>query len=127
MSLKLAKEYNLKREHYLGHSDIAADRKKDPGEKFPWEFLSKYRIGLWHSLDKKLLKKYRLIKINNLDKMLFLKYLTKIGYFFKKNKTDSISLITKAFQRRFRQQLINGKIDLECLEIAKNLVKYRFN
>ena len=127
LSLKLAKKYNLKREHYLGHSDIAADRKKDPGEKFPWEFLSKYRIGLWHSLDKKLLKKYRLIKINNLDKMLFLKYLTKIGYFFKKNKTDSISLITKAFQRRFRQQLINGKIDLECLEIAKNLVKYRFN
>ena len=127
LSLKLAKKYNLKSEHYLGHSDIAPDRKKDPGEKFPWEFLSKYRIGLWHSLDKKLLKKYRLNKLNNLDKMLFLKYLTKIGYFYKKNKTNSISLITKAFQRRFRPQLINGKIDLECLEIAKNLIKYRLN
>ncbi len=127
LSLRLAKKYKIKRECYLGHSDIASDRKKDPGEKFPWEFLSKYRIGLWHSLDKKLLKKYRLKKINNLDKILFMKYLTKIGYFFKKNKTDSISLITKAFQRRFRQQLINGKIDLECLEIAKNLVKYRLN
>mgnify|MGYP000152986776 CR=1 FL=1 len=123
----LKKKYHIKNKYILGHSDIAPDRKKDPGEKFPWEFLSRYQIGLWHSLDKKLLKKYRLIKINNLDKMLFLKYLTKIGYFFKKNKTDSISLITKAFQRRFRQQLINGKIDLECLEIAKNLVKYRFN
>ena len=56
----------------MGHSDIAPDRKKDPGEKFPWEFLSKYQIGLWHCLDKKLLKKYRLKKINNLDKILFL-------------------------------------------------------
>ena len=127
LSLKLAKKYNFKREHYLGHSDIASDRKKDPGEKFPWEFLSKYRIGLWHSLNKNILKKYRQKKINNLDKILFLQYLTKIGYFFKKKKINSISFVTIAFQRRFRPQLINGKIDLECLEITKNLVKYRLN
>ena len=127
LSLKLAKKYNLKTEDYLGHSDIAPDRKKDPGEKFPWEFLSKHKIGLWHSLDKKLLQKYRLKKINNLNKVFFIKYLKKIGYFFKDNKVHSISFVIKAFQRRFRPQLINGKIDHECLEIAKNLVKSGFN
>ena len=63
LSLKLAKKYNIKREHYLGHSDIAPDRKKDPGEKFPWELLSKYNIGLWHSLNKKLLKNTDLKKL----------------------------------------------------------------
>ena len=123
LSLKLANKYNLKKEHYLGHSDIAPDRKKDPGEKFPWEFLSRYKIGVWHSLDKKILKKYRLKKISNLDKILFIRYLTKIGYLLNKNKASSISLVIKAFQRRFRPQLINGKIDFECLEIAKNLIK----
>ena len=127
LSLKLAKKYNLKSKHYLGHSDIAPDRKKDPGEKFPWEFLSKYKIGVWHSLDKRLLKKYRLKNINNLDKIIFLRYLIKIGYFFKKKKINSILFAIKAFQRRFRPQLINGKIDFECLEIAKNLVKSGFN
>ena len=127
LSLKLAKKYNLKSKHYLGHSDIAPDRKKDPGEKFPWEFLSKYNIGVWHSLDKRLLKKYRLKNINNLDKIIFLGYLIKIGYFFKKKKINSILFAIKAFQRRFRPQLINGKIDFECLEIAKNLVKFGFN
>ena len=127
LSLKLAKKYNLKGKHYLGHSDIAPDRKKDPGEKFPWEFLSKYNIGVWHSLDKILLKKYRLKNINNLDKIIFLGYLIKIGYFFKKKKINSILFAIKAFQRRFRPQLINGKIDFECLEIAKNLVKSGFN
>ena len=127
LSLKLAKKYNLKSKHYLGHSDIAPDRKKDPGEKFPWEFLSKYKIGVWHSLDKILLKKYRLKNINNLDKIIFLGYLIKIGYFFKKKKINSILFAIKAFQRRFRPQLINGKIDFECLEIAKNLVKSGFN
>ena len=127
LSLKLAKKYNLKSKHYLGHSDIAPNRKKDPGEKFPWEFLSKYKIGVWHSLDKRLLKKYRLKNIDNLDKIIFLGYLIKIGYFFKKKKMNSILFATKAFQRRFRPQLINGKIDFECLEIAKNLVKSGFN
>ena len=31
--------------------------------------------------------------------------------------------LVKAFQRRFRQSLINGKSDQECLLIAKNLLK----
>tara|TARA_Y100000816_G_scaffold194134_1_gene141766 strand:- start:124 stop:276 length:153 start_codon:yes stop_codon:yes gene_type:complete len=47
--------------------------------------------------------------------------------FLKKKKINSILFATKAFQRRFRPQLINGKIDFECLEIAKNLVKSGFN
>ena len=123
LSLKLAKKYNIKREHYLGHSDISSDRKKDPGEKFPWEFLSRYHIGIWHSLDKKTLKKYRLKKIDNVDNKIFLNNLTKIGYYLKINKINSISFAIKAFQRRFRPQLINGKIDLECLKISKSLIK----
>ena len=53
----LAKKYNIKKKHFLGHSDIAPSKKKDPGEKFPWELLSKYNIGIWHSLEKKLIKK----------------------------------------------------------------------
>ena len=92
LSLKLAKKYNIKREQYLGHSDVAPDRKKDPGEKFPWEFLSKYRIGLWHSLDKKILKKFRLKKTNNAEKKIFLNNLIKIGYFLKKRKLTQFHL-----------------------------------
>ncbi len=127
LSLRLAKKYKLKNKNFLGHSDIASCRKKDPGEKFPWELLSKYHIGVWHSLDKKIIKSYRQKNINIFEKKLFLNYLIKIGYFFKKKNTNSILFAVKAFQRRFRPNLINGKIDLECLKIAKNLVKSGFN
>ena len=37
----LIQKYNIKLVNVLGHSDIAPDRKKDPGEKFPWEKLAK--------------------------------------------------------------------------------------
>ena len=38
-------------------------------------------------------------------------------------KSTYLKLITIAFQRRFRQDLINGIIDQECLLISKNLIK----
>ena len=123
----LIKKYNLKLKNILGHSDIAPNRKKDPGEKFPWEFFSKHKIGLWHNLSTKMLKENRQKKINILSKKNFYNNLSKIGYLIKNpkeiKKTKYLNLVTKAFQRRFRQELINGEIDQECLLISQNLVK----
>ncbi len=35
----------------LGHSDVAPDRKVDPGEKFPWKRLAQDGHGLWLETD----------------------------------------------------------------------------
>ena len=51
----LKKKYNIKNKNFLGHSDIAPDRKKDPGEKFPWKDLARQKIGIWYNLPKKIL------------------------------------------------------------------------
>ena len=121
----LIKKYKIKSNFILGHSDIAPDRKKDPGEKFPWEHLSKNKISYWHDLKKKTLLQSRSQKVDKTDKKKFINNLYKIGYpkniFFKKHK--HLKLLTIAFQRRFRQELVNGKIDKECLFISKNLIK----
>lgn len=34
-------------EAVLAHSDIAPDRKQDPGELFPWQDLAKNNVGVW--------------------------------------------------------------------------------
>ena len=44
----------------------------------------------------------------------------KIGYPVNKK---NLKFIAMAFQRRFRQSLINGMIDRECLDISTNLLK----
>jgi N-acetylmuramoyl-L-alanine amidase len=129
LSRSLIKKYKINLKNILGHSDIAPERKKDPGEKFPWEYLAKKNIGFWHNLNKKLLYKNRKIKIDSNQKKTFIKNLIKIGYPIQKSKKletyleKNLNLITKAFQRRFRQDLISGIIDKECLIISHNLVK----
>ena len=121
----LIKKYKIKPENVLGHSDIAPLRKKDPGEKFPWQFLSKKKIGFMHDLDQKILSKKRTSKTSNLEKKIFIKNLFTIGY--PKNLQISqkkyFKILTETFQRRFRQKLINGIIDKECLIISNNLIK----
>lgn len=121
----IIKKYKINPKSILGHSDIAPDRKQDPGEKFPWEFLSKNKIGIWHELKSNEVKVYRKLKLSNLLKIKFINNLYKIGYpknsKINKNKYDKN--ITVAFQRRFRQELIDGKIDKECLLISENLIK----
>ena len=121
----LIKKFKIKKEYILGHSDISPDRKKDPGEKFPWEKLAKSKLVWCHNLDPIKIKKLRKIKVSSkFEEKIFIKNLYKIGYKkiggFKFGK--NVEYLTKAFQRRFRQDLIDGKVDQECLKISKNLV-----
>tara|TARA_B100001057_G_scaffold481022_1_gene554572 strand:+ start:152 stop:895 length:744 start_codon:yes stop_codon:yes gene_type:complete len=120
----LMKKYKIGIESILGHSDISPDRKKDPGEKFPWQKLAQSRLARWHKLDLKKIKRFR---NNNLssknEEKIFMKNLNKIGYLkITENDLKKKQFIIKAFQRRYRQELISGKIDKECFLISKNLI-----
>ena len=122
---ELIKLYKININNVLGHSDIAPNRKKDPGEKFPWKSLAKNNLAIWHNLNEKKLKQKRLIKLKDVEDKIFLKNLYAIGY----NKIKELDfnlnkkVLFKAFQRRFRPALVNGKSDYECFLISKNLLK----
>ena len=121
----LKKKYKIKKQNILGHSDISPNRKMDPGEKFPWDKLAKKKLCKWHTLNEDKIKIYRNLKINANDEKLFLNNLYKIGYskiFGTRHRIKKTNLI-KAFQRRYRQNLISGKIDKECFLISQNLLK----
>jgi len=114
----LVKKYKIKNQNIVGHSDIAPLRKKDPGEKFPWHLLSKKKIGYWYNTSKADLKNKDLSKSDLRN--FFFNNLYKIGYryFDKKKLSKNDSKIVKTFQRRFRQNKVNGIIDQKCLQIS---------
>ena len=112
---KIKKKYLIKKENFLGHSDIAPLRKIDPGEKFPWKKLSKLDIGKWY------------IGINSKTKInpkkmetLFFKNLKKIGFrYFSSNKSNlKNKMMVKAFQRHYLPNCITGKIDKKTYKIS---------
>ena len=119
----LKKQYNIKKTNILGHSDISPNRKKDPGEKFPWHYLAKKNLSIWHKLDKKKIRIYRNINLKNNEIKIFFNNLNKIGYSKVEGTKKRLkqSNLIKAFQRKFRQDLINGKVDKECYLISKTL------
>ena len=125
LSKMLIKKYKISPKNILGHSDIAPERKKDPGEKFPWKELAKQKIGIWYSISKEKLKNNRGVRLNKIMEDNFYNNLNIIGYknikSKKFNNKKMKNFIVKAFQMRFRKELINGKIDKECLIISENL------
>ncbi len=82
----------------VGHSDVAPDRKEDPGELFDWEGLAANGVGLWPAAE----------GATNGDPLALL---GAIGY-----RTDlPLPVLLRAFQRHWRPALVNGAADVGTL------------
>jgi len=46
----LINRHDISPQNIVGHSDIAPDRKEDPGELFPWKKLAEHGIGIYHTI-----------------------------------------------------------------------------
>ena len=112
----LMRKYRIKNKLILGHSDIAPLRKIDPGEKFPWHYLSSKKIGFYPAIKK---ERNRSKKKQNIRE--FFKNLQNIGYRYLKKKFKK--KIIKNFQRRYRQNRVDGVLDSETLKISEILSK----
>jgi N-acetylmuramoyl-L-alanine amidase len=100
----------------VGHSDIAPDRKADPGELFDWPRLARAGIGLWPPPTPGLARR-RGHGVGLIQRAAALADLARIGYCVTA-ATEEVALA--AFQRRFRPERWDGLLDGEtCARLAE--------
>jgi N-acetylmuramoyl-L-alanine amidase len=100
--------------HVLGHSDIAPQRKQDPGEFFDWGFLAQHGIGIApqavaeHAMQE------------GEDKKDIIRKLGEIGYEIPSPLTDNqLSHVICAFQRHFYPHAQLGTL---CKETSRRII-----
>jgi N-acetylmuramoyl-L-alanine amidase len=99
----------------VGHSDIAPDRKADPGELFDWPRLARAGIGLWPMPAPDLARR-RGRAVGVIERAGALADLARIGYCV---STAGEMAALAAFQRRFRPERWDGLLDAEtCTRLS---------
>ncbi|EJL88725.1 negative regulator of beta-lactamase expression [Herbaspirillum sp. CF444] len=128
LALDIISRYQIAPENVLAHSDIAPQRKYDPGPRFPWQALSRQGIGAWP--DELVVEKYlagRLLlepaSVANIQAAL-----EEYGYTVPQTGVldEETRKVISAFQMHFRPQNIRGDADAQTEAIALALVeKYK--
>ncbi len=125
--IKLSKEiiarHDIQPRNIVGHSDIAPERKEDPGEHFPWAGLAAAGVGLWPG---ELLEDERvLFELGDRDRGISIlqRGLADLGYGISVSGQldDQTQAVIRALQRRYRPLRIDGVIDMQILEVIKRL------
>lgn len=96
LSLQLMAKHKIRASYVVAHSDIAPDRKQDPGEQFDWKGLADSGIGVWATPAKVDYDKSAAWQdadvANNLSKLGF-------------DSKFSLKILVTAFQRHFHQEV----------------------
>ena len=105
----------------VGHSDIAPDRKADPGELFDWARLARAGVGIWPEPAAELGHR-RGRGIGLVERAGALADLAAIGYCV---TAGAETAVVAAFQRRFRPERWDGRLDAEtALRVAEVRAAY---
>lgn len=104
----------------VGHSDIAPDRKLDPGERFPWKRLADAGVAVWPSAPANKLEPTSGEAISQVQQQL-------AAFGYSVSQTGAVDAATRnalsAFQRRFRPARIDGTPDAETTALLASLTR----
>ncbi len=115
LSLEILARHRIPNRNVIGHSDVAPDRKQDPGERFDWESLAANGVGLWPEAVPDLgtggivRDAARLWDVR--------RALREIGYDVAPEGAldPALSLVLRAFQRHWRPEAVTGQADAGTL------------
>ena len=123
----LVDRYRIPPTQVLAHSDIAPERKQDPGPHFPWRELAlHYGVGAWP--DEARVTALRQQPAAAWNALTWQQQLARYGYGVAPSGTwdEQSRAAMRAFQLHFRPALITGEPDAECQAILMALLERYF-
>ncbi len=120
LCLDVMRRHDIAPRLVLAHSDVAPGRKVDPGERFDWCWLHQQGVGHWvepSQADTSTLNAGELAELQHL--------LQSYGYgnAVTGKHDEQTRKVLDAFQRHFRQSMVDGRADRCCLMTARRLVE----
>lgn len=100
---EILSRHNIPARNVVAHSDIAPERKEDPGELFDWKFLAEHGVGLFPLTSPSPLAGEGELELYGYD-------------------TTNLPKTITAFQRHFRPKPLTGQWDRECALILHSLL-----
>jgi N-acetylmuramoyl-L-alanine amidase len=127
LCLDIVRRWTIRADRVIGHSDVAPERKDDPGELFPWDAL--YRAGVGHWVEPAPIRDGRFHAfrdrgpaVRSLQAQLAL-----YGYGVPVTGVfdEATAAVVRAFQRHFRPARIDGAADPSTVDTLANLIAAR--
>ena len=117
--------HTIPQSRIVGHSDIAPDRKIDPGEHFPWQRLAEAGLGLWpiRPSGDELMGAGLQVGTSGAAVRRLQSALSTIGYGIETSgvfdrPTESV---VRAFQRRWHPDLLTGSADWMTIALIASI------
>lgn len=119
----IVQRHQIKPHNIVGHSDIAPQRKVDPGPLFPWKRLANAGLGRWFSEDEKKQHEREFMARGMPDIAWMQSELKRAGYpVAQHGRLDQATRnVLAAFQMRYRPDRYDGVPDIETMAILKAL------
>ncbi|WOC16987.1 hypothetical protein MP213Fo_24870 [Pseudochrobactrum sp. MP213Fo] len=124
LSASICERYNIAPANVLAHSDIAPERKIDPGENFPWRKL--YEAGIGHWVEPAPIRGGRFFAMGDSGQPVeaLQSMLAMYGYDITIDGVfnEHTKVVLCAFQRHFRPNQIDGVADISTIETLHRLI-----
>ena len=122
LSQAIVERYRIRPLRVVGHSDVAPERKTDPGELFDWPMLAAAGVGFWPNAET---VRARVESEREADRRSIGRNLERIGYRWPAEPGSAgpadareQAAVLAAFQRRFRPVSVTGAVDRETAALA---------
>jgi N-acetylmuramoyl-L-alanine amidase len=119
--------HRIRPNHVLGHSDVAPQRKFDPGEKFPWQRLHRAGVGAW--VVPAGIRPGAVLRPGDTGAEVaeLQAVLHRYGYGIKTSGIydEGTAAVVMAFQRHFRPDRVDGCADASTIETLQALLGHR--